>query len=426
MHSKPEEEKESLRDKIIGLGERSVKKSYYPQLQQQLLYLEEKSKALLNILEDLEESQKELKDREALLQIAGRTAKFGGWSADPEGKKIVWSEQVAAIYEKPHSYSPSIDELVRFYAPEWRETAKKLFFDCVSTGVPYDQEMEVVTERGRRFWVRTTGEALIDNKGNITRIHGAFQDITEQKHAEEELKKSYEELKELDRLKSEFTALISHELRTPLTSIKGYVELVLDGTMGKLNENQKMCLEVVSDNVSRLSRLISDVLDISKIERGEFMLNMGPINLKDTLEKVLKELIPIASKKQIDLKLKIDDLTTNADKDRITQVFTNLIENAIKFSPENTEVVICGKEELNEGIHITIKDNGIGIPKDEFEKIFDRFYQIDASNKRKRGGTGLGLAVCKNIVQAHAGKIWVESEIGNGSTFHVVIPKVNS
>lgn len=258
---------------------------------------------------------------------------------------------------------------------------------------------------------------------NPDEVYALIRDITERKHAETELKKSYEELKELDRLKSEFTALISHEIRTPLTSIKGYVDLVLDETMGELNENQKMCLHTVSDNVSRLARLISDVLDISKIERGEFRLNRGPINLKNTLEKVLKELIPIATKKRINLKLDVNDLATNADKDRMAQVFTNLIENAIKFSPENTEVIISGKEELNEKIHITIQDQGIGIANDEFDKIFDRFYQIDASNKRKIGGTGLGLAVCKNIIHAHDGKIWVESEIGKGSTFHVVLPK---
>ncbi|ABR54519.1 integral membrane sensor signal transduction histidine kinase [Methanococcus vannielii SB] len=241
------------------------------------------------------------------------------------------------------------------------------------------------------------------------------------KHAEE-LKESYEELKELDNLKSDLIAIVSHELRTPLTSIKGYVELVLDGTMGTINESQRKCLQVADDNIIRLRRLIESMLDLSKIERGELEMYREAMNVKDTVSDVIEYLTPLATEKNIKLKQDIKDLLINADKDRITQVFTNLIENAIKFSPANESIMIIGKETENGDVHITVKDNGAGIPKKDLEKIFDQFYQVDSSTKRKKGGSGLGLAVCKSIIQAHGGTIWVESELGRGSTFHIVLP----
>ncbi|ABR54053.1 PAS/PAC sensor signal transduction histidine kinase [Methanococcus vannielii SB] len=413
----------SLRDKIIGLGERSAKKSYYPQLQEKLKYLEEKSIALLNILEDLEDSEKELRESEALLQIAGRTAKFGGFSADIGEQKITLSKQAALIFEMPENYSPLIDELIDCYDTKYQNIAKELFFNCGINGTPYDIEVELITKNGKKIWVRTTGEAVKNSKRNIVNVYGAFQDITEQKLAEQKLKKSYDELKELDRLKSEFTAIISHEIRTPITSIKGYTELLNDESMGKLNNNQKMCLNTILENVIRLGRLVSDVLDISRIERNTFTLNIQKVDVKDVLEHVLSELAPIALKKHIKLSLEIPNITIDADKDRLNQVFTNITENAIKFSPENEKVEITGKEGLNSDILISIKDNGIGISKNEFEKIFDRFYQIDSSNRRKKGGAGLGLPISKGIIKAHNGKIWVESELNQGSTFYISLPK---
>ncbi|EHP85780.1 cache domain-containing protein [Methanotorris formicicus] len=240
------------------------------------------------------------------------------------------------------------------------------------------------------------------------------------KHAKE-LEKSYNELKELDRLKSEIIAIVSHELRTPLTSIKGYVELVLDGTMGPLNESQRKCLEIANENINRLKRLIESMLDLSKIERGELEMRIEKINLRDSVDKVLNTLKPLASGKNVSIDCNVEDITIEGDEDKIDQVLMNLIENAIKYSPINGKVKIEGFRE-GDYVHIKVTDNGPGIPKKEINKIFDKFYQVDSSTKRKKGGSGLGLAVCKSIVEAHNGSIWVESKLGKGSTFHVLLP----
>lgn len=237
----------------------------------------------------------------------------------------------------------------------------------------------------------------------------------------EELEKSYNELKELDRLKSDIVAIVSHELRTPLTSIKGYVELVLDGTMGAITETQRKCLEIANENIDRLKRLIDNMLDLSKIEHGELEMNTKPTNLKDIVENAVNILKPLADEKNINIIYKINDIIINCDKDRITQVLTNLIENAIKFSPINEKVVIEAFKEGN-SVHIKVIDNGPGIPKKDLDRIFDRFYQVDSPAKRIKGGSGLGLAVCKSIIKAHGGVIWVESELGKGSVFHIILP----
>lgn len=240
------------------------------------------------------------------------------------------------------------------------------------------------------------------------------------KHAEE-LEKSYNELKELDKMKSDIIVIVSHELRTPLTSIKGYVELVLDGTMGPITESQRKCLEIAEDNIKRLKRLIESMLDLSKIERGELEMNMEEIGIKHFVEKILSSLKPLADEKNINMNHDVEDIAIKGDKDRIAQVLTNLVENAIKFTPINGNIGVNAFKE-NEYAHITVTDNGPGIPEKDLCRIFDRFYQVDSSAKRKKGGSGLGLAVCKSIVEAHGGSIWVESKHGKGSTFHILLP----
>jgi signal transduction histidine kinase len=275
-------------------------------------------------------------------------------------------------------------------------------------------------------------KVIVDSDDELGELAKAFNKMATQinisdeklkKHAEE-LKTSYNELKELDKLKSELIAIVSHELRTPLTSIKGYVELVLDGTMGTINDSQKKCLQVADDNIVRLRRLIESMLDLSKIERGELEMYREKVNIREIVGDVIEYLKPLATEKNIKLNSEVEGINLEADKDRITQVLTNLIENAIKFSPANESILVSGVLE-NEHVHLKVTDRGAGIPKKDMVKVFDRFYQVDSSTKRKKGGSGLGLAVCKSIVEAHKGSIWVESELGKGSTFHILLPVSN-
>jgi signal transduction histidine kinase len=245
------------------------------------------------------------------------------------------------------------------------------------------------------------------------------------KERAEDLLRAYEELQELDRMKDEFIQNVSHELRSPLTYIKGYVDLILQGFMGSLNEGQMRSLKIVAEKTDLLIRLVKDIVSLEKISEG--YIELKPISLTEIALSCLRGAEIEAEKAGIEL---IADLTEGlplvlGDKDRLHQVFNNLIGNAIKFSPEGGEIRVRIYEK-DEHLCAEVSDTGIGIPESELERIFERFYQVDASSRRRFKGMGLGLAIVKQIVEAHGGRVWVESEVGKGSTFYFTVPKAPS
>ena len=265
---------------------------------------------------------------------------------------------------------------------------------------------------------------------NKVEVHMVLRDITERIKAEKELKKytdeltkTNEELKTLDKMKDEFLSNVSHELKTPLISIEGYSEVLGDETLGKLNKQQKKAVNTVIRNADRLERLINSILYLSIEEAGRMRYYFRSIQIADVIEKSILDMLPqirtddLKIKKEVAYNLPLIEV----DEDRLMQVMINLIGNAIKFTPSG-EIIISANEE-DDNIHITVSDTGIGISKNIINNLFERFYQGDASTKRKYGGTGLGLHICKLIIDAHNGKIWVESEEGVGTTIHVTLPK---
>lgn len=241
-------------------------------------------------------------------------------------------------------------------------------------------------------------------------------------HATKDLVEANKRLKKLDELKSEFVSNVSHELRTPLTSIKGYSALLYSNRVGEISKDQKECLKIVIDETDRLTRLINDVLDVSKLESQKVQMTLENIDLKPFLEEVLTLLTPQAKEKNIDLYYDCPDTKLRIDKDKIKQVFNNLISNAIKFTYANGRIDILVKD-LPQYVQIAVKDTGKGIPKDKIGKLFDKFYQVDPVLTKTTPGTGLGLVIAKHIVELHKGRIWVESDVKRGSTFYFTINK---
>jgi signal transduction histidine kinase len=248
-----------------------------------------------------------------------------------------------------------------------------------------------------------------------------FQEIQNKNY---QLEVVNERLKDLDRLKSAFVANVSHELRTPLTAIKGAIDLLLREVAGPLNEKQTHYLARVRSNTHRLAGLIMDVLDLSKIEEGKIELHPGPVSLAGLLHEIVETLKPIATEKEIVLQATIPEssLLAWADRDKITQVLTNLIGNAVKFIPPGGRVNVSATIDDGEWVRVSVIDDGPGISEDEKDRIFDRFYQIAEVGGAKPKGTGLGLAISKALVELHGGKIWLESELNRGSTFHFTLP----
>ena len=230
--------------------------------------------------------------------------------------------------------------------------------------------------------------------------------------------------KELERMKSNFLSVVSHELRTPLHAIKGFVNIILMGKTGPVTEIQRDFLETVQEQTNNLQRLIDDLLEFSRLESGRVTLRLQPVDIPVVIEAVLDKLSLSAQSAQVTLMNRTpDDLPSIlADPWRLEQVVTNLVDNAIKFTPAQGRVTVTA-EDIGDFIQVSVADTGIGIPQEQQERIFDRFYQVDSGANRQYKGTGLGLTICRHIVEHHRGRIWVESEPGQGATFYFTIYK---
>jgi len=262
----------------------------------------------------------------------------------------------------------------------------------------------------------------------------------------EEIKNTNIKLEKLEKLKSEFISIVSHELRTPLTSIKNSLDIMISGKTGEITKTQDNFLNIAKRNVDRLSGIINDLLDLSKIEAGKMEFRFMPLNIAEPVEFVKSTFDNLAEKKNIKLIMKMahDLPLVYGDITRIEQVLTNLISNAVKFTPENGEIVIsaqkinanllntkifdkfspAGKKSSLKGdyVKISVHDTGIGIKEEDIPKVFDKFQQIESSLSREVGGTGLGLPIAKQLIEAHRGEIWLESEFQKGSKFSFILP----
>ncbi len=247
----------------------------------------------------------------------------------------------------------------------------------------------------------------------------------------DQLERTNQELRNIDSMKSEFVSVASHELRTPLAAIKNAVQLMLSGKTGEINENQKKFLSMAERNINRLTNILNDLLNLSRIESGKIELKFENIALKEIIELAASSLRPHADVKSIQIEAELPESLPEiyGDQEKIEQILTNLIGNAIKFTPDGGKILISIKPSSRDQtggygdmVAVSVKDTGIGIPPEHLDAIFEKFHQVEGSLHRSVSGTGLGLAITKGLVEAHQGKILVESEVGKGSTFTFTLP----
>lgn len=238
------------------------------------------------------------------------------------------------------------------------------------------------------------------------------------------IREKEEEAKKIEIAKDEFLAMVTHELKTPLVPIQGYSDILLGEHLGPLNSTQKERLQIISSSASTLLQLISDLLDAQKLELGQLRIKKEKNNLKDTVEKTILGMMPTAISDNISLTYgPKKDIYAFYDDDRVKQVLTNLIKNSLKATSPKTGKVEVSLEEKQNEIVVSVKDNGRGIPPAAKDKIFKKFYQVDTTSTREKGGSGLGLSICKGIVEAHGGTIWMQSNVPQGTIFSFTIPK---
>ncbi len=235
-------------------------------------------------------------------------------------------------------------------------------------------------------------------------------------------KQAAREIRQAMEMKSRFISMVSHELRAPLTAIREGIAIVVDGSAGQINPEQKDFLSLAKRNVERLTRLINDVLDFQKLEIGKMNFNMQPNNINEAISEVHKIMLPFANEKGLTFSLELDKHLPEIqfDRDKIIQVLTNLANNAIKFTEKGGITVTSSQ--LENTIKVSVCDTGCGIRQENVPKLFCTFEQLTEANKKQAEGTGLGLAISRNIIEEHSGKILAESELGTGSTFYFLLP----
>ncbi|OGS22781.1 MAG: hypothetical protein A2252_10675 [Elusimicrobia bacterium RIFOXYA2_FULL_39_19] len=268
------------------------------------------------------------------------------------------------------------------------------------------KEIDLSTSNLMRFF-KTTTKPVTTVKGEQLGVVTVVRDITLEK--------------EIDRMKDDFMHSITHDLRNPMTSIRGFLKFLSDGIGGPLNEQQKKMVEIMDRASLRLMSLINDILDLAKLESGRMSLQLGETQLLDLTRRVVELLQPQIQKKEINMIIPEITFPTvlNADPQLIERVINNLVGNALKFTPEKGSITITITDHPDK-FEYQVKDTGEGIPMDYIDKIFDKFQQVTG---QKKGGTGLGLTICRYIVESHKGKIWVESKLKEGSAFNFYIPK---
>lgn len=323
------------------------------------------------------------------------------------------------------------ERLERVFSPALIQKTKldEKIRQVFESGVPFRGE-QLRYHGGLFFFYKI--HPLKDAGNNVRKVVLLMEDITELTRLEEELRDSYAklenayaELKEEDKTKSDFISTASHELRTPLTVINSYLEMFEDGMLGKLNENQQDKLAVIRSQTDHMIKLVEDMLDTSKLESRKFRIQKHSLNLVEIAKNAIDEISRLADLKEHTISLQVNRKVDSIEGDghRIKQVFSNLLTNAIKYTPNKGKIDVGIRNE-NGHLLISISDTGIGIHEGEHEKIFEKFYTVGGKSlTRESERMGLGLTIAKGIVEAHGGKIWVESEVNKGSTFYFTLPK---
>jgi PAS domain S-box-containing protein len=295
--------------------------------------------------------------------------------------------------------------------PRNHQEAKQIFNNITQPNAPYycHHQKIILTKSGEEKIISWNSTQLSNLQGEPIGMMCIGEDIT-QRHA-------------MERIKDEFISVVSHELRTPLTSVHGALGLLVSEIVLPQSEQGQRIIRIAAESTERLVRLVNDILELERLESGKIDLIKKSVNAQELILRAVEQVQILANRAGVILEVTDQEVQFYADGDRIIQVLTNLLTNAIKFSERGSQVRLEVVPQ-SENVLFIVRDRGRGIPPDKLEAIFERFHQVDASDSRRKGGTGLGLAICRNIIEQHGGKIWAESLYGKGSNFFFTIPLV--
>ncbi len=369
--------------------------------------------------------RRSLEENQAQHRETQQVAKLGGWEFDVRTQRIIWSEEVFRLYDRdPKLGPPSYEEFVGMVPDAHRVKLTEAVQRALTEGVRYSIEHELTSADPARF-LRGTGQPVADEHGQIVRLVGTVQDITEQMEAKQKMLAAKEAAEEAMLAKSDFLAMMSHELRTPMNGVLGMAELLRDTP---LNEEQRDYLDIIQTSGQSLLYVINDILDFSKMEAGKLSIDGIDFDLRAVVRDCVQIVETGAKSKGLSMELDIENAprrAVNGDPARVRQILINLLGNAVKFTQKGTirlEVRLEGEASPEQQVYFSVTDTGIGIPDAVQKNLFQSFTQGDSSTTRQYGGTGLGLAISRRLTELMGGTIGVQSVPRQGSTFWVVIP----
>ena len=367
------------------------------------------SKIARDITEQIQ-TQRDIKSYSQRLELATSSGGIGVWEYNFTDGALIWDERMFELYGISAQHFPGTYEAWQSALhPEDSEKAEAELNSAINGEQDFNTEFRIILPDSTERTLKAAALVVKDEAGKPERMIGINSDITEQK--------------QIERMKNEFISTVSHELRTPLTSIQGALGLILGGATGELPEQSKKLLEIANNNSSRLIRLINDILDIEKIEAGKIVFNLKPVEVMPLVQQTIDSNQAYASNLGVDMVLteQAPDTCVLADQDRLIQVLTNLLSNAAKFSFKDQPVEIAVRQ-TEQTVRFSVTNTGLGISEAFKKSIFGKFSQADASNTRQKGGTGLGLHICKVIVEKLGGQIGFESEINKKTCFFFDLP----
>jgi len=393
------------------------------ELREQMMELAARDRELAR----LKQVEATLKKNIDLLNQMGSMAHVGGWELDMATMHQTWTDEVYCIHEIDHSFVPGLENAIQFYAPSSRPVVQKLVADAIENGTPFDAELEFITARGNRRWIRTIGKAYRE-KGVTRTIGGTFQDITEKKHKEDEVNQLNAELEErvaqrtaqLENANHELEAFsysVSHDLRAPLRAINGYANVLLEDYVTVMDAEAQRLFQGILAATVKMERLITDLLALSRTTRSE--INLSGIDMAGLVNDTYLEISTPESRERYTFEVHSMP-NVQGDIVLIRQVWANLLSNAIKYTrPQDAPSIEAGGFVEGQRNVYYVKDNGVGFDPAYVHKLFGAFQRLHRPDEFE--GTGVGLAIVQRIIHRHGGVTWAEGQVGQGATFYFTL-----